>query len=370
VQSVKRETGRGLVLEPLIVGPAIGVAISPKAGVVPLSRTSFPVSVTVHSNVKGPAQGAVKLDLPAGWKATPASVPFSLAHDGEDQSVTFTVNAAGLKEQPYKITAVAENGGKEYKEGYHVIGYSGLQPYALYRPSLYTTSGVNVKVPAGLRVGYITGSGDEVAQSLTHLGINVTFLTAGDLAKGDLSKFDAIILGVRTYAVREDLKTSNGRLLEYAKNGGVVMVQYNTPEFDHNYGPYPYTMGNDPEEVTDEVSKVEIIERGNPVFTWPNEITVKDFEGWVEERGSKFLKEWDPQYKPLLSTNDPGQEPQKGGLLYARYGKGVYIYNAYAFYRQLPHGVPGAYRIFANLLSLAKHPQIAPKAATPAPAKK
>ncbi len=366
VQTVKRVAGPGLVLEPLLVGPAISVAISPEFGVVPMGRTTFPVSVVIHSNVKGPAQGTVKLDLPAGWKTVPASAPFSTAKDGEDQAVTFNVTAAGLQEKPYKITAVAEYGGRQYQEGYHVIGYAGLRPYNLYRPSVHTTSGVNVKVPAGLRVGYVTGSGDEVPQSLAHLGVNVTFLTAGDLAKGDLSKFDAIVLGVRTYAVREDLKTHNSRLLDYAKNGGVVMVQYNTPEYDRNYGPYPYTMSNDPEEVTDEVSKVEILERGNPVFTWPNEITVKDFEGWVEERGSKFLKEWDPQYKPLLSTNDPGQEPQKGGLLYARTGKGVYIYNAYAFYRQLPHGVPGAYRIFANLLSLAKHPQIAPKAAAPA----
>lgn len=356
VQSVKRVTGPGLVLEPLRVGPAISVAISPPVGVTPLSRTSFPVSVTVHSNVKGPAQGAVRLDLPAGWKATPASAPFSTARDGEDQSVIFTVTAASLQEKAYKITAVAEYGGRKYQEGYQVVGYDGLRPDALYRPSVAMTTGVNVNVPAGLRVGYVMGTGDDVPQSLGPLGVNVTLLTAADLANGDLSKFDAIVLGVRAYAVREDLKTHNGRLLEYARNGGVVLVQYNTPEYDRNYGPYPYTMGNNPEEVTDEVSKVEILESGNPVFTWPNEITVKDFEGWVEERGSKFLKDWDPLYKPLLATNDPGQAAQRGGLLYARYGKGVYIYNAYAFYRQLPHGVPGAYRIFANLLSLAKHP--------------
>jgi hypothetical protein len=141
------------------------------------------------------------------------------------------------------------------------------------------------------------------------------------------------------------------------KNGGVVMVQYNTPEFDHNFGPYPYVMGGNPEEVTDEASKVALLTPNNPVFNWPNKVTEQDFTGWVEERGSKWLKSWDPRYQALLETHDEGQEPQKGGLVYAKYGKGIYIYNAYAFYRQLPDGVPGAYRIFANMLSLPKNSQ-------------
>ena len=216
-----------------------------------------------------------------------------------------------------------------------------------------------MKVAPGLNVGYIVGAGDDVPQSLVSLGINVRFLTAGDLASGNLSKFDAIILGVRAYAVREDLKTYNGRILDYVRNGGAVIVQYNTQEYDHNYGPYPYKMGPNPEEVTDEHSKVEILAPANPVFTWPNKIIAKDFENWVEERGSKFLASWDAAYEPLLETHDPGQDPQKGGLLYAKYGKGIYIYNAYAFYRQMPEGVPGAYRLFANMVSLAKNPQLA-----------
>jgi drug/metabolite transporter superfamily protein YnfA len=232
-----------------------------------------------------------------------------------------------------------------------------LRPYNLYRASTYRTSGVDVKVAPALNVGYIVGAGDDVPQSLENLGLKVHFLSSGDLAAGNLSKFDAIVLGVRTYAAREDLKANNGRILDYVKNGGVVVVQYNTPEYDHNYGPYPYKMGSNPEEVTDENSKVEILAPNNPVFNWPNKITEKDFEHWVEERGSKFLQSWDSAYVPLLETHDPGQEPQKGGLVYATYGKGVYIYNAYAFYRQLPDGVPGAYRLFANMVSLAKNPQ-------------
>jgi len=365
VQTVKRVTGAGDVLQPLVVGPAVSVTISPSAGVVPLDAKSFRVSATVHSNVKGPAQGVVRLDLPAGWRCLPERAPFATSKDGEDQSVSFEVIPANLRPQPYTIAALATLPGNEYREGYHTAGYQGLLPYNLYRPAVYKTTGVDVKVAKGLNVGYVEGSGDEVPQSLENLGIQVHYLTPLEIATGDLHKYDVILLGVRTYAVREDLRTYNGRLLDYVKNGGVIVVQYNTPEFDHNYGPYPYTMTNDPEEVTDEQSKVEILDPRNPVFTWPNRITEDDFKGWVEERGSKFMSSWDPHYEALLSTNDPGQAPQKGGLLYARYGQGVYIYNAYAFYRQLPEGVPGAYRIFANLVSLPRNPQLRAASAAP-----
>jgi LmbE family N-acetylglucosaminyl deacetylase len=357
IQSVKRVTGPGTVLEPVVVAPAISVAISPTAGIVPLNSKAFDLSVTVHSNVKGPAKGTVKLDLPAGWNA--AQQEFTTTKDGDDQSLKFHVTPGRIEQRPYTLTAIANYNGRDYKEGYHTTGYPGLRPYNLYRPSAYRTTGVDVKVAPGLNVGYIVGAGDDVPQSLTNLGINVHFLSAGDLAGGDLSRFDCIILGVRAYAVREDLKTYNGRLLDYVKNGGVAIVQYNTPEYDHDYGPYPYKMGSNPEEVTDEHSKMEILEPGNAVFSWPNRITEKDFDGWVEERGSKFLQSWDSHYQPLLETHDAGQDPQKGGLLYARYGKGVYVYNAYAFYRQLPEGVPGSYRLFANMISLGKSPQVA-----------
>ena len=356
VQTVKRVTGSGQVLEPLVVGPAISVAISPRAGIVPLDSKSFSVTAVVHSNVKGPAKGALKLELPAGWRSTPESVEFSAAQEGEDHSIAFQVTPANLAEKSYEITAVATYSGKIYREGYQMTGYNGLRPYFLYTSSTYRTTGVDVKVAPGLKIGYIIGSGDDVPASLEHLGIRVGFLTAADLAGGDLSKFDVIILGVRTYAVRDDLQTYNNRLLDYARNGGVVIVEYNTPEYDHNYGPYPYVMGNNPEEVTDEASKVDILAPANPIFNWPNKITENDFRGWAEERGSKWMKSWDSHYEALLSTHDPDQAPQKGGLLYAKYGKGIYIYNAYAFYRQLPEGVPGAYRIFANMVSLPKNP--------------
>lgn len=358
VQTLERTTGLGMVLNPLIVGPAISVSISPHASIVPLDSKSFPITVVLHSSVKGPAKGSVRLDLPEGWSSTPASTDFSTVRDGEDQPVTFEVHPSRLEQKPYTVTAVAQYEGREYKEGYHAVGYPGLRPYNLYRPAGLSTTGVDVKVAPGLNVGYIMGSGDEVPQALENLGIRVHMLSKSDLATGDLSRHDVILLGVRTYAVRGDLITYNGRLLDYVKNGGVVVVQYNTPEYDHNYGPYAYTMTEDPEEVTDEASKINILDPSNPVFTWPNKISETDFEGWVEERGSKFMQSWDQHYEALIETHDPGQDPQKGGLLYARYGKGIYIYNAYAFYRQLPEGVPGAYRIFANLVSLPHNPGV------------
>jgi LmbE family N-acetylglucosaminyl deacetylase len=355
VQTHQRQTGLGSVYEPLAVAPAIGISISPRAGIVPLDAKSFPVTAVIHSNVKGPAKGTVRLDLPHGWTSSPASHEFATGQDGEDRSVTFTVTPARLDEKPYEITAVAEYGGRQYREGYTVTGYAGLRPYYLYHASTYKTTGVDVKVAPGLTVGYVMGSGDDVPASLEHLGVKVNFLTPADIAAADLSKYDVILFGVRTYAARPELATYNNRFLQYVRDGGVLIVQYNTPEYDRNYGPYPYTMTSNPEEVTDEASKIQILEPENPVFTWPNKIAEKDFEGWVEERGSKWMRQWDPQYHALLETHDEGQPPQRGGLLYAKYGKGVYIYNAYAFYRQLPEGVPGAFRIMANLISLPKN---------------
>jgi LmbE family N-acetylglucosaminyl deacetylase len=361
VQTVKRVTGPGLVQHPLVVAPAIAIKIAPHAGIIPLDAKSITIGTTVHSNVKGPAKGKVRLELPEGWTAAPASADFSTQNDGEDQSLLFTVIPKGLQQKSYKITATAEYNGRQYREGYQTTGYQGLRPYYLYRASTYLTSGVDVKVAPSLTVGYIMGSGDEVSASMENLGIKAEELTSQDLASGDLAKFKVILMGVRTYAVREDLKTYNQRILDYVKNGGVAIVQYNTPEFDNNYGPYPYTMGRNPEEVTDEFSTMQILNPKHLLFNWPNRITAKDFEGWVEERGSKFMQSWDSQYEALLETHDAGQEPQKGGLLFSRYGKGIYVYCAYAFYRQLPEGVPGAYRLFANLVSLPDNPQRAQK---------
>ncbi|QNI37548.1 PIG-L family deacetylase [Edaphobacter albus] len=358
VQVVSRVNGPGLLRYPMPVGPALSVALSPAAGVIPLGSQSTTVSVRVRNNVQGAAEPVVRLALPSGWSATPDSIPIHFTQTGEEQTVSFSVKPKAAEGAQYTVTAVASLSGKEYREGYTTVGYVGLRPYFLYAPAKYTTVGTDVKMAPGESIAYVEGSGDDVPSALEQIGVHVTHLSAQDLASGNLQKYDAIVLGVRAYAVRPDLIANNARLLQYVEKGGVVIVQYNTPEYDHNYGPYPYVMSGDPEEVTDEKSVVKILAPNNPVFNWPNKITEKDFDGWIEERGSKFLQSWDPKYTPLLETHDAGQPEQKGGLVYARYGKGVYIYNAYAFYRQLPLGVPGAFRLFANMLSLPKNPEI------------
>jgi len=359
VQTYQRIPAMGVVPQPLLLGPAISVTLSPAAGAVPVGAKSFAFSCTVHSNVKGPAEGALRLRLPAGWRSSPESAPFSMARDGEDRTIAFSVLPDLVKPGDYRITAVAEYQGHSYEEGYRLVGYPGVRSYPFYRPAVYRAVGVDVKTAPGLRIGYLPGTGDDVPQALENLEQTVRVLASSDVTQGNLSGYDAIILGTRAYAVRPELKSANSRLLEYVKNGGVLIVQYNLQEFDQSYGPYPFSLGNNPQKVVDETSKVRFLKPADPVWTWPNRITEADFSGWVEERGHGFMQTWDPHYDALLETNDPDQDPQRGGLLLARYGKGAYIYDAFALYRQLPSGVPGAYRILANLVSLGKNPAFA-----------
>lgn len=356
VQTLHKVTGQGVVYEPLVVAPAISVAVSPAAGVVPLTEKTLMMTARVRSNVKGAAVGTVKLELPKGWTAAPARAEFSLGKDGDSVDVPFVVTPGRLAETPYTMTAVATFAGKEYREGYTTVGYAGLLPVNLYRPATYKARGVDVKVAPGLKVGYLPGTGDEVQASLENLGIHATTLNMGDISNGRLAGYDAVVLGVRAYAAHPDLAAANGQLLAYAKEGGVVIVQYNSGQYDHNFGPYPLSLGGDGERVVDEQEAVKVLVPEHPLLSWPNRITSRDFDGWVEERGHGFMQSWDSKYAALLETHDEEQDPQKGGLLVARTGKGAYVYVALALYRQVPEGVPGVYRLFANLLSLGKNP--------------
>ncbi|HLX43141.1 MAG TPA: PIG-L family deacetylase [Bryobacteraceae bacterium] len=357
VQTSDRVPGIGMIQNPLLVGPPISVTVSPSAGAVPMGSKSFAFTCLVHSNVKGPAEGVLRLQLPSGWRATPPEAKFSFTRDGEDQTIVFSVAPDLVKPSEYTITAVAEYKGHSYTEGYTLTGYPGLRPYPYYRPATYHAVGVEVKTAPGLKIGFLPGTGDDVPKALDNLEQNVRVIATSDLTNGDLSGYDAIILGTRAYAVRADLKAANGRLMDYVKNGGVLIVQYNLQDFDHNYGPYPFELGGNPQKVVDENSPVTLLDPSNPALRWPNRITPDDFKGWVEERGHGFMRSWDPRYIPLVETHDPEQDPQKGGLLLARYGKGFYIYDAFALYRQLPEGVPGSYRLLANLVSLGKNPE-------------
>ena len=359
VQTVHRINGEGPVLEPLLVAPAISLSVSPYAGVVPLASGSMELHVALHSSVKGPAKGTVHLDLPKGWKSTPEVADFATMREGEDQNLTFHVQPEQVHAKPYLITAVAEFNGEKFTQGFQTVGYDGLRPYPHYRAATYKTTGVDVKTAPDLKIGYVMGTGDDVATSLADLGIQPTLLSSGEIASADLSHYDAIVLGIRAYAARPELKTFNNRLLEYVHNGGTVIVQYQTQEYDHNFGPYKLTLSGDPEKVVEEDNKVSILLPNDPVLNWPNKITTADFDGWVEERGHGYMREWDSHYVALTEMHDAGQDPQKGGLIYARYGKGAYVYMSYAFFRQMPDGVPGAFRIMANLLSMEKNPGLA-----------
>jgi LmbE family N-acetylglucosaminyl deacetylase len=358
VQTVQHVVGRGGVYQPLLVAPAISVAATTAAGIIPLGETKAAVvNVRVRSNIKGATAGDVHLDLPPGWRSSPESAPIAAHKEGDLQTLSFNVTPRNLAAAAYPIAPVAEYQGHQYTLGYETVGYPGLRPYNYYQAAPYKLAGVDVKVAPGLKVGYVMGTGDDVPQSLESLGVAVHLLQPADINSGDLAANDVIVLGIRAYAARPELAASNGRMLDYVKQGGVLIVQYNSGEYDHNYGPYPTSLTRDPEKVVDEENAVEILQPGSPVLSWPNRITAADFQGWVEERGHSFMHSWDPHYQALTETHDKGQDEQKGGLLYARYGKGAYVYVAYALYRQLPEGIPGAYRLFANLLSLPKAPQ-------------
>jgi hypothetical protein len=219
-----------------------------------------------------------------------------------------------------------------------------------------------VQVVPNLKVGYVMGIGDQVPLGLQQLGAQVTLLTERELASADLSIYDAIMTGTRAYLVRDDLKRHNKRLLDYVNAGGNLIVLYNTAELvPSQFAPFPGQLPGNAEEVSEEDSPVTILSPAQQAFNWPNKITLADFDGWVEQRGSKFWTTWDPAYSTMISTFDKGQAPQSGGWLTAKYGKGTYTYFAYALHRQLPYGVPGAFRITANLLALGKTPSTLPR---------
>jgi LmbE family N-acetylglucosaminyl deacetylase len=338
---------------PLAVGPPISVLLTSPVVVSPVGGTvKSQIGVSVRSNVQSAVHAKLKLETPQGWKVEPAEIAVDLDHDGDVRNYSFQVTPQSLHEGTYKVTARAEYNGKQYAEGFKVITRPDLDSYYAYRPATENVQAVDVKLPAQLKVGYIMGAGDEIPSVLQSVGLNTSIITAQELASGDLSRYGTIIVGIRAYDTRTDIREHNRRLLDYVNDGGTLIVQYNqsTSAFnDGHYTPYPATEAN--VRVSVEEQPVEILAPEERVFNWPNKITQKDFDGWVQERGLYFMSQWDAQFKPLLACNDPGEPPQKGGLLLAHYGKGIYIFSAYGFSRQLPAGVPGAIRLFVNLVS-------------------
>ena len=349
----------GYVDRDLRVVPPVALTLTPDNAIVPLgaARKVVPIEVNLLNNVEGENRGKLSLRLPSGWTAAPASQDFGFTRAGERAIYRFTVTAPAIQEGQHRVEAVATVSGKDYSEGYDLIDHRDLGLRYLYAPSVSTVRGINVETVPNLNVGYVMGVGDQVPDGIRQLGYDVTLLDTNALATADLKQYDAIMTGTRAYAVREDLKTYNQRLLEYVKNGGNLVVLYNTQEFDpKRFAPFPAELPQRAEEVSEEDSPVKILAPDHQAFTWPNKITNADFDDWVEQRGSKFWTTWDKAYTPMLETYDKGQKPQHGGWLHAKYGSGSYTYFAYAFHRQLPYGVPGAYRLLANVLALGRTP--------------
>ena len=352
---------RGELRRPVNVVPRVTVGLDTPLLIVPLGGSApraQRVVARVTSGSPEPVSGTVRLRVPAGWSVSPQDAPFALKSPDEQTSVAFTVTApANRRAGSFDIDAEARVGSSTFLQDLQLISYPHIQTHRLYWPAHARAQVVDLKV-ASVKVGYVMGGGDEVPEAIRRMGIDVTMLDADMLATGDLSQFDTIVVGIRASETRPDFVANNGRVLQYVERGGTLIVQYQQGEYiERNMAPYPVSQKGNP-RVTDETAAVKILAPGHPVFTFPNRITADDFNGWVQERNLYAFADFDRRrYTPLLESADPGEPPQQGGELYAEIGKGRYVYTAYAWFRQLPAGVPGAYRQFANLISLSKAPR-------------
>jgi LmbE family N-acetylglucosaminyl deacetylase len=340
---------------PLRIVPAYTLSVEPTQAIEVLSkkRTPLDVLLKVHSYARQPGKVSVGLDIPKGWTSTkPVTMEFS---GGGDQYAKLTVTPPDkLAPGNYTIAAYAMRDAEKFDTSLEPLPSLPTQLWS--EPAQCVMHAFEINVPDSLRVGYITAEGEPIPQALQRLGIWVETLDAQALAFSDLSKYDAIVVGVRAYELRPELAGANQRLLDYVSNGGTLVVQYNRDFVWDKLqpAPYPAKIGNPTPRITDENSPVKFLKLDDPLLNRPNKITLEDFKGWVQERGLYFWSQFDPKYTPLLAMNDPGENDLNGALVYTRYGKGTYIYTGIAFFRQLPEGVPGAYRLFVNLLSASR----------------
>jgi hypothetical protein len=300
------------------------------------------------------SSGSVTVKTPSGWHISPASQSFKLGAAGEQAVLSFSLEPAA-NAQSGNLKASAETGGTVVQVSIHKISYPHIPIQTLFPAAAARLVRVGAETLAR-RVGYVMGTGDDVPEALRQLGCEVVLLTENDLARGDLSQFDAIVTGIRAFTERPDLAANELRLIDYVAKGGTLIVQYNRIERDtahvlKHMGPYPFQIGHD--RVTVEEAPVSF-RSTDPLLSQPNQITAEDFAGWTQERGLYFASQWDPHYSTPFELHDPGEAPLYGGTLVTKYGSGVYIFTAFSWFRELPAGVPGAYRIFANMLSASK----------------
>jgi hypothetical protein len=327
----------------MIVWPVDGAAGAERA-----------VTVSVTNRIRGRATAVVRLALPPGWAPVPpATVAFS--REDESRSVTFSVQLPpNATPGSYTLGASATGtDGITSRDALTIIDYPHIRPRPSVHPSTVDVRVAKILLPGLARVGYVRGAADRVPEALAEVGVPVVLLDGDSLERGDLSRYDAIVIGSRAYETDPALVASNGRLLDYARGGGLLLVQYQQyPFIQGGFAPYRLSIAQPHDRVTEETAPMTPLEPGSPVFHSPNDITADDWNGWVQERGLYFAHDWDSTYVPVLESHDSGGPPLEGGLLVAPLGRGTYVYTGLSFFRQLPAGVVGAYRLFANLLGL------------------
>jgi len=349
-----RDEAIGEVRRPVRAAPALDVAIEPRLLVWPIGQRGKRIETTLTSNSGKPLAGRLEVNAPAGWP-TFAAQTFSLPKRGDraflDVPITPPQTFAPGR-YPIALAAVLDDGTR-MNLGIRTIDYGYIPRTPRPEAADASIAAADIRFPQLSRVGYVRGAADEVPEELLAVGVPLEILSDRDLEAGDLSRFDAILVGSRAYETDPALPDANGRLLDYARAGGLLIVQYQQYGFVRgNFAPFPLDIARPHDRVTDETAKVTLLDPQSRVFRAPNVIGPADWDGWVQESGLYFAHTWAPEYTALLSMADPGGPEQKGSLLVAKLGKGRYVYTGLAFFRQLPAGVAGAYRLMANLLAL------------------
>ncbi|MBR9854266.1 MAG: LmbE family protein [Algicola sp.] len=344
---------KGELYEPFAILPEVTSKIDEKVLIFANADTKE-VQVKVRAG-KNNVSGTVSLNHPSGWVITPKSIPFSIAQKGEEIPVTFKVTPPN-SESEGKLEPKIAIGNQVFDKELVEIAYNHIPKQSVLLPSAARVVRMNIK-KAGEHIAYIMGAGDQVPESLEQIGYQVHIVDPNEIQNGDLDKYDAVVLGIRAYNVVDALKFKQPVLFDYVERGGTMIVQYNTAgrwstQFE-NIAPYNITLSRD--RVTDENAEVKILAPNNSLVNFPNPITTKDFDGWVQERGLYFPSGWNAEFTPILSMKDEGESEKQGSLIVAPYGEGHYIYTGLSFFRELPVGVSGAYKLFANMLSIGKN---------------
>ena len=344
------DPARGELYEPLVIAPPVTANIADKDYIF---NSNKPQNVEVKLKSFTTASGSISIKPIDGWKIGPDKIDFADKKKGEEWTVDFKVDPTDDKPKTSVFEAVVTANDKEFSMGIKTIAYNHIPTITYFPPAQANLINIDLKT-TGKKIGYIVGAADLMPDALRQVGYDVHILTESEIMNSDLSIYDAIVTGVRAFNVDERLPFEQPKLLEYVKNGGNLVVQYNNNAgvLVPQIGPYPFRPVN--QRVTDETAKVTILDPTNPLLNYPNKINDADFDGWIQERGLYFVSDIDPKYQTPLQMNDPGEKPNNGSLIVTNYGNGRFVYTSLAFFRQLPAGVPGAYRLFVNLLSNPK----------------